>query len=231
MTDTAPGNVYHLIPQAMAEIGAIRKSERNDFDGYHYRGIDSIYNALHGPLSSLGLFIVPHKVESVEHVETKSSQGKPQLETRLVETFRIYAGDGSYVEAQVAAVGVDRGDKGANKAHTAAFKTLCFELFMPPLKDDSDSERESPDRAPAPARQQERKPSPLAAARDALVAWVGPYRDERIDGGGGVSDLDFLAAVSRAEYGDEGANTLERIDALRKVIEAGGYALETGKAK
>ena len=87
------------------------------------------------------------------------------------------------------------------------------------------------DRAPAPPRQQERKPSPLAAARDALVAWVGPYRDERIEGGGGVSDLDFLAAVSRAEYGDEGANTLERIDALRKVIEAGGYAIETGKAK
>ena len=40
--------------------------------------------------------------------------------------------------------------------------------------------------------------------------------------------IDFLKKVSAQEYGDDGANTVERIKALRETIKSGAYELETG---
>ena len=217
MTTDAPGAVYALIPKAMAEIGAIAKDAENTFDGYFYRGIDGLYGALHGPFSRLGLFVVPYKVDSIEHRDTKSARGNPQLETTIVETFRIYAKDGSYVECQVAGIGVDRGDKGIGKAHTGAFKTLMFEVFMPPLPDGSDAEKDSPTRAAGP----------FEVAKDKLRAWVKPWRDRRLDPDVGVSDSDFLTAVARVVQ----PQTVADLEKMQAAIEADQFDIASGKEK
>ena len=225
MTTDTPGLVYALIPQAMAEIGAIAKTQTNKFDRYQFRGIDDLYNALHGPLSRFGLFIVPHEVKTVTTRVVETQAGKTQLETTMVVRYRIYGPDGSFVEAESEGVGMDRGDKASNKAQTAAFKVLCFQAFMPPIEDGSDSERESPERAPP----RERKASPLEMARRALYNDVKARRDTALTPDTGVSDGDFMVEVSRHMFAEEGAQTVEDVNKMGEAIEAGAYNLETGK--
>ena len=229
--DTKPGEVFALIPKAMEAIGAIRKSETNKHFNYKFRGIDQIYNAFHGPLSELGLFIVPHSIESIEHVADGS-----QLETRIVQNFRIYASDGSYVPAQVAGIGIDSSDKGAGKAHTAAYKTLCFEVFMPPLEDasDIDGDKDGPTRKPQPPKAPPKpkpeppkapKVSPLTQAkREALDA----IEDIRLGQTDALDNVGFLKKVSTAEYGPDGATTVAQVEALVTMARAGVWELSSG---
>ncbi|HUU35057.1 MAG TPA: hypothetical protein VMW48_13425, partial [Vicinamibacterales bacterium] len=65
----------------------------------------------------------------------------------------------------------------------------------------------------------------LSAARRDLVEYVSDLRM----GAGGLGDMEWLRAVSAQEYGDEGATTVERIAALREVIEAGTYSLDMAR--
>ena len=225
---TKPGEVFALIPKAMAEIGAIAKGQRNKFDGYDFRGIDDIYNAFHGPLSKLGLFIVPHEVKRSETREVPTAKGGTQLETTTTIVYRIYAHDGSYVTAEAEGVGMDRGDKASNKAQTAAFKVLCFQVFMPPIVDGSDSEKDSPERGapskPAP-KAKAPKVSPLTQAkRDALLA----VDDLRTGHSGDMETGDFMAKIVKSEFGDQGANTTERVRALVNMVRAGVWELSSG---
>ena len=237
MTTDKPGEVFALIPKAMAEIGAIAKTEKNKFHHYKFRGIDSIYNAFHGPLSKFGLFIVAHAVEIVSTREVRTKSEGTQLEMVLAITFRIYAPDGSYVEVRCIGTGMDSGDKAAAKAHTAAYKVLCFETFMPPIEDDSDGDRDSPEREdqqpPPPPRQQPTTiaTGPIAEARASIVAWVKAHRDAAQLEPDAVKDDKFLLTVSREMYGGEGASTVARVTAMREAIAAGGFDLNTGMAK
>ena len=51
--------IYELIGKAMSEIGAIGKDSKNTQQGFMYRGIDAVYNALNPVMSKYGLFICP----------------------------------------------------------------------------------------------------------------------------------------------------------------------------
>ena len=225
---TKPGEVFALIPKAMAAIGAIAKGQRNDFDRYNFRGIDDIYNAFHGPLSEVGLTILPHEIKSSTTREVPTAKGGTQLETTMQIAYRIYAKDCSYVTAIAEGVGMDRGDKASNKAQTAAFKVLCFQVFMPPIVDGSDSEKDSPERGapskPAP-KAKAPKVSPLTQAkREALDA----IEDIRLGQTDALDNMAFLKKVSAGEYGPDGATTVAQVEALVTMARAGVWELSSG---
>ena len=48
--------IFSLIPKIMADVGAVAKTRKNQQQGYSFRGIDDLYLALHGPLSTHGVF-------------------------------------------------------------------------------------------------------------------------------------------------------------------------------
>lgn len=233
-----PGEVHAAISAAMLEIRAFDKTERNDFHSYDYRGIDSIYNYMSRPIAAAGLHINPHSIESIEHIPGKSAKGGPQLETRMLIIYRIYARDGSFIDVPAFGIGIDSSDKGASKAQTAAYKTMMFHVFMPPLVDGSDSEKDSPERGePEPTRrpppQTPDLPTPpeIITARRNITHWLKSHRDAATLRPDAASDTDFLRTVSRAMYGDEGATTVARIEAMREAIDAGEYDLNTGNSK
>lgn len=57
------GMIFGLMGQAMREIGAIGKDSKNQQQGFFYRGIDAVYNALNPVMAKLGLFICPEVLE------------------------------------------------------------------------------------------------------------------------------------------------------------------------
>ena len=147
--------IYALIGKAMREIGAVGKDSVNQTQGFKYRGIDAVYNALNPVMSKYGLFIVPEILEqnreertTVKKVWDNDTKSRVDKASTLIWSilkirFTMYAPDGSNVSAVVIGEGMDTGDKATNKAMSIALKYAAFQIFMIPTEEttiDPDSE-------------------------------------------------------------------------------------------
>lgn len=143
--------IHELIGKAMGEVGAIGKDSRNNQQGFMYRGIDAVYNALNPVMAKYGLFICPEVIDQ-KREERTTKNGSAITYTILTMKYTIYAPDGSNVSCTVVGEGMDSGDKSSNKAMSVAMKYAMFQLFFIPteeLKDpDADVYEVQPKRKP-----------------------------------------------------------------------------------
>jgi len=239
------GQIYELIPKVMAAIGGIEKKQQNKYFKYKFRGIDDIYNACNGPFSEHGIFVVPHKIIEASHREVETDQKKIEVETTLRICFRVYAPDGSYIEAEAEGVGLDGSDKSSNKAHTAAFKVFMFEAFMIATDEQSDSEFGGNQRTgkgkptepqqdaytpphgtvePQPGDLPTKPPTTLQKAKTALMKWAL----DQHEAAGGTNGATWLQAVAADVLGGKTAQSMRDVQAIREAIEQGHYDMITG---
>lgn len=147
--------VYQAIAKVMAEIGktGISKSRSNTQQGYKFRGIDDVYNALSGYLSTAGLCILP-RVKSRIVTERVTQKGGVLFYVVLDMDFDIVcAEDGSKHTVAVSGEAMDSGDKATNKAMSAAFKYACMQVFCIPTEGNPDADLEThQDIEPAPSK-------------------------------------------------------------------------------
>lgn len=136
-------NIYTKIPLISGELGAIDKNSRNREQGYSFRGIEDMYNAIHPLLAKHGVFCAPSVVEKAAETYTNKN-GTVMRRVELTVQHRFFADDGSFVDVVTAGEGMDSADKATNKAMSAAMKYAFIELFSIPTKDIEDADRESP---------------------------------------------------------------------------------------
>lgn len=133
--------IYSLMGEAMRKISAISKDSVNQTQGFKYRGIDAVMNALYPVMSELGLFIVPEVLEQTreERVSVKTYNNQEKKTTLLYSILKVkytmYAPDGSNVSCVVIGEGMDSGDKASNKALSVGLKYACFQMFMIPTEE------------------------------------------------------------------------------------------------
>jgi len=151
--------IYELIGKAMQTVGAIGKDSRNAQQGFAYRGIDAVMNALNPVMAKLGLFIVPEVLEQTRE-ERVNSKGTTLLYSILKIKYTMYAPDGSNVSCVVIGEGMDTGDKASNKAMSIGLKYACFQLLMIPTEEMVDPDAETHEVAPK---------KPAKAAKPAVV--------------------------------------------------------------
>ena len=135
-------SIYEAIGAVMRDIGAISKDDLNTYDKYKFRGIDAVYNAVQPALVKNGVFIVP-RLASLEQSDRLSKKGETQIHSRVEVDYTLFASDVTSIEARFPGEAVDRSDKSINKAMTAAYKYMIFELFCIPTEDLSDADAES----------------------------------------------------------------------------------------
>lgn len=140
-------NIYETIAAVMEEIGAIGKDSKNQQQGFMYRGIDAVMNAINPALIKHKLFIVPEVLEQ-KREERQTSRGGNLIYSVCTIKYTFYAEDGSSVSAVVIGEGMDSGDKATNKAMSIAFKYACFQIFCIPTEEmkDPDAECHEPSR-------------------------------------------------------------------------------------
>jgi hypothetical protein len=139
------GKIYEAISNVMAEIGAIGKEKKNLQQGFMYRGIDDVMNALQPSLVKHKVFIVP-EVTSETREEKTNKNGTLLFYVRLGITYRFFTTDGSSIETKVIGEAMDSGDKATNKAMSIAYKYACFQVFCIPTEEmrDPDAETHEP---------------------------------------------------------------------------------------
>jgi len=151
MPPKAPA-VYRAIAAVtgkLAKVG-IAKDKKNDQQGYKFRGIDDVYNALSAFISEAGLCILP-RVLSRQVTERASRNGGVLFYTVLdVEFDFVAAEDGSRHTVRMPGEAMDSGDKSTNKAMSAAYKYACIQAFCIPTAGDNDADKTTHDVAHDP---------------------------------------------------------------------------------
>lgn len=137
-------NIYQSVNKVMEDIGAVGKNSKNQSQGFMFRGIDAVMNALQPALVKNRVFVVPDIIEQSRE-ERKTAKGGTLIYSICKIRYTFYAEDGSYVEAVTIGEGMDSGDKATNKAMAIAFKYACFQVFCIPTEEMKDPDEESPE--------------------------------------------------------------------------------------
>lgn len=134
--------IYKAIAGVIADVGAVGKDKVNKQQGFKFRSVDDVYNALHPALAKNRVFIVPEILEQTREMhQTKSGTQMVLVICKIRFTF--YAEDGSYIQSVIIGEGLDTGDKATNKAMAIAYKYACFQVFCIPTEEMVDPDSES----------------------------------------------------------------------------------------
>jgi hypothetical protein len=145
-------NVYACIAAVSAEIAqsGIAKTRTNAQQGYQFRGIDDVFNALAPLLAKHGLVIIP-RILSRELIERETKNGGTLFSVTVEAEFDFVAvKDGSKVTARSYGEAMDTADKATNKAMSAAYKYTAFQTFCIPTEGDNDPDASHHDVATQP---------------------------------------------------------------------------------
>lgn len=131
--------VYQAIAEVAAELATrgISKDSRNQAQGFNFRGIDAVYNALAPLLAKHKLCILPRCI-SREYVERTNAKGNALFYVTVQAEFDLVsAEDGSKHTVSTFGEAMDSGDKATNKAMSAAYKYAAFQTFCIPTEETS----------------------------------------------------------------------------------------------
>jgi len=157
---------------------------------YKFRGIDDIYNALSPYLSAHSLCILP-RMMSRNCVERTSNKGNALFYTTVEAEFDfVSAEDGSTHTVKTFGEAMDSGDKGTNKAMSAAYKYAAFQAFCIPTEGDNDTENQTHE-VSAERPQQSNNKGSKPADRKAVEQYL-EYIDNhvKIEGKGAAAALE-----------------------------------------
>lgn len=139
--------VYKCIAAVSAEMAktGIAKDRKNAQQGYSFRGIDEVFNALAPLLAKHHLVILP-RILSRQCVERTSKSGSAQFFVVVEAEFDyVSALDGSLHVVRTFGEAQDSGDKATNKAMSAAYKYSAFQAFCIPTEGDNDADATTPE--------------------------------------------------------------------------------------
>ena len=161
-TQAAAIHVYQAINAIQAEMSqiGIAKNNRNKQQGYNFRGIDDIFNALAPMLAHNDLVIIP-QVLGQKVVERQTKQGGNLFYVTVkVQYDFISAQDGSRHSVVMYGEAMDSGDKATNKAMSAAYKYAALQVFCIPTSGDNDADGTTHHVIPNQPPQNHRQPAP-----------------------------------------------------------------------
>jgi hypothetical protein len=222
------GHVYRAINAVQADLvkEGITKDRRNVQQGYSFRGIDDVYNALAPLLARHALCILP-RILSRTCTERESKGGGALFNVVVEAEFDIIsAADGSMHTCRNYGEAMDSADKATNKAMSAAYKYAAFQIFAIPTEgEDADADTHQVQVQKPPAQQQQPKEEAKKTfappgetehhvkLRDEILAYIQKWQIE-------TSPEDLLVELTKfGEY--PGARKINLLSAKQAVIALG----------
>jgi hypothetical protein len=210
--------VYQAINAVQMALVAegISKDRRNQQQGYNFRGIDDIYNAVSPILAKSGLCILP-RVLSRDCIERQTQKGGTLFYVTVeVEFDFVAAEDGTKHTVKTYGEAMDSADKATNKAMSAAYKYAIMQAFAIPTEGDNDADAHTHEVAP-------RKPNPKPTPKPEPS---GNISTQNVEGRKGAWQLKVSVApegISEEEWADLVIETckiaLEQTDSADSVMQ------------
>ncbi|EKU4731051.1 ERF family protein [Citrobacter sp. Cf084] len=142
MTEKKVYTAISAVAKDMATTG-ISKDRKNAQQGFNFRGIDQVYNALAPALVNHGLLILPRITERTVTERTTQKGGVLFYVVVKADFDFVSTEDGSIHTVTTYGEAMDSGDKATNKAMSIAYKYAAFQAFCIPTEEtaiDADAE-------------------------------------------------------------------------------------------
>jgi hypothetical protein len=151
VTIGAPPAIYAALAAVMVEVTSVPKHDRNEAQGFSFRGVDATVNAVGPALRKHGVVVVP-RVLSHEFGTVEVGQRRTPMSHAIVKVvYTFYATDGSSVAAKVLGEAMDSGDKCLSKAMSVAFRTALIQALALPTGE-PDPDESNYERSPEPSK-------------------------------------------------------------------------------
>jgi hypothetical protein len=166
--------IYAKLAAVMAELPAVGKDSKNEQQGWNFRGVDAVVNAISPALRNHGVIVVPELLEcTYRDTLTAGRDPRPTREVTVRVRYTFYAEDGSYVSAVVPGESLDQSDKGSAKAMSVAFRIALLQVFsLPTSEPDPDASYHTRDGVGS--MPESTRDMLLAAVPDASIEELGP---------------------------------------------------------
>lgn len=182
------------IVAALAKTG-IAKSLNNTKDQFKARGIDDVYAALAPLLAEEKLIITPYVVSRTYERYDSKSGGTLFSITLEVEFNFVSCIDGTTHTVKIFSEAMDSGDKGTNKAMSAAYKYMALLTFCIPVVGDDDPDSDSHE-----VKSSEQKPAAKPSAPKATPK-PNPLKDQARELGAKIKSSATVAQVNETWAG------------------------------
>lgn len=125
--------IFGAISEMLADVDGIKKERKNQQQGFMFRGIDDVYNAIH-PLLAKHKVFPTCKIVSRELTERQTKTGGALFYVNMKCEYTFHAIDGSNVVTEAWGEAMDSGDKASNKCMSVAYKYALFQLLCIPTE-------------------------------------------------------------------------------------------------
>lgn len=165
------------VAREMATTG-ISKDRRNQQQGFNFRGIDQVYNALAPALVNHGLLILPRITERTVTERTTQKGGVLFYVVVKAEFDFVSTEDGSIHTVTTYGEAMDSGDKATNKAMSIAYKYAAFQAFCIPTEETAiDADAEVHNVSPQSAEEALKEFADKAALSESIDELKAVYKD------------------------------------------------------
>jgi hypothetical protein len=125
-----PLGLVARLAKVMGDLPVLEPAGKNKFFNYKFITDKQVLGIVRPRLSRQLILVIPETVEEREPIQMTTQKGGTSLMTRITVTWRVVCGiSGESFTGQSVGYGDDSGDKGANKAFTAALKNYFLKLF------------------------------------------------------------------------------------------------------
>ena len=129
-----------VVLAVMAEVQGVAKKDKNTAQGFNFRGIDAVLNAVGPAFRKHGGYIT-QSIVSVDYSTMTAKNGGSLNIVRAIVRFNIFGSEGEPVTGDVAAEAFDSGDKATAKVMSVALRTFLLQvLILPTDEPDPDSQ-------------------------------------------------------------------------------------------
>lgn len=140
--------VVQALAAVMGQVQAVGKTGRNQAQGYNFRGIDAVMNAVGPALRDHGVVIAPEVLDVAYRDVEVGAKRSHMREATVRVRYTAYGPAGDTLSATVAAEALDSGDKATAKAMSVAYRTCLLQLLTIPT-DEPDPDGYSYERSAA----------------------------------------------------------------------------------
>lgn len=120
-----------IILAVMNEVQGLAKKDKNTAQGFNFRGIDAVMNAVGPALRKAGGFIVPRVIERTDAVG-QTAKGSPINIVHLTVEYAVHGSEGEPIVGTASSEAFDSGDKATAKAMSVAYRTFLLQLLCLP---------------------------------------------------------------------------------------------------
>ncbi len=133
--------IVEALSAVMGDVQSVRKGDRNQTQGYQFRGIDAVMNAVGPAFRKHGIVCVP-MLEDVAYNTVEVGQKRSVMRECTVRVRYIFHGPaGDRIECVTIGEAMDSGDKATPKAMSVAYRVALLQaLTIPTDEPDADAQ-------------------------------------------------------------------------------------------